>query len=175
MTKAATLLLAALLALSAGCVLSASGELPDVEVTRHGVAVPGVPLEARVGDPVVSVPVSFDPRDQISLDGKTYHSVRVRGVVFKSNAAGGDLSFVRDLRMTISGVSGTAIQILHYQRDEAAPPVGATLEIPVDPPVEVLPAWNAPPCVITVEVRGALPEDSWTVDVTVRVAADVGL
>ena len=112
----------------AGCVMSAEGEIPDVEVTRHAVAIPGVPGEARLVEPVISVPVSFDPRDHLSLDKNAYHSVVVREVLLQTNMAGGDLSFVRSLRMTIAGVSAAPpIEVLRYQRNDSAPPVGATL------------------------------------------------
>jgi hypothetical protein len=169
-------LLLALAAAASGCALSAEGELPDVEVTRHGVAIPGVPLEARVGDPVVSVPVSFNPRDQLSLSRDAYHSVKVRQVVFTMNGAGGDLSFVSSLHMTVTGASGKApIEVFRYQRDDSGAAIGPVLDIPVDPAVEVLPVWNDPPFIITLEVQGALPEDSWTADVSVHLAATVGL
>jgi hypothetical protein len=159
-----------------GCALSAEGEIPDVEVTRHGVMVPGVPLEARIGDPVVSVPVSFDPRDQISLEEQAYRSVKVSRVTFTMTSANADLSFVRTLHMTVHGVTATApIELIRYQRSDGGPPVGATLDIPLSPPVEILPAWQHPPCVLLLEVQGALPEDAWRVDVTVHFAATVGL
>jgi hypothetical protein len=162
---------------AAGCVLSAEGELPDVEVTRHGVAIPGVPLEARAGDPVIAVPVVFDPTDHLALDDGAYRSVKVRRVVVKSNRARGDLSFLRVLRMTINGSKARAggaapLQVLRYEGGAGA---GATLDLPVDPPVEVLPAWRDAPCILTIEVQGTLPEDAWTVDVTVHLAATVGL
>ena len=170
-------LLALLATAASGCALSAEGELADVEVTRHGVLIPGVPLEARVGDPVVSVPVAFNPRDYLSLDRDAYHSVKVGRVTFTMNVAGGDLSFVRTLRMTIAGVktAATPVEILRYQRDDGGPAIGPILDLPVTPAVEILPAWNDPPCVITLEVQGELPEDAWTADVAVHLSATVGL
>jgi hypothetical protein len=175
----ALLALAALLA--AGCALSAEGELPDVEVTRHGVQIPGAPAEARV--PTVSVPVTFNPEDQLTLDGDAYHGVKVRRVVFKMNGARGDLSFLRVLRMTITGNKGYAtgaqpIEVLRYQRGAAAAGVvdeGAVLDVTLDPAIDILPAWRDPPCVLTLEVQGALPQEAWTADVTVDFALTVGL
>jgi hypothetical protein len=172
--RGSALLLAALLA--PGCALSAEGEIPDVEVTRHGVLVPGAPLEARIGDGVVVVPVSFDPTDHLTVENNSYRSVKVREVAFKMNSALPDLSFIRTLRMTIQGKgTATPIEVARYQRDDTAPPVGPVLSLPRNPPVEVLPAWTDPPCVINIEVQGSLPEDSWTVDVTVRLSAEVAL
>jgi hypothetical protein len=177
-------LLAAALAAASGCALSVETELPDVEVTRHGVAIPGVPIEVRTGDPVVSVPVTFNPRDHLTLSRDSYHSVKVQQVTFKSDSAGGDLSFVRILRMTIVGTQaaasgGAPIEVLRYQRDDSGPVsgpvIGPVLDVPLARPVEILPAWNDPPCVITLEVQGALPEDAWSADVTVHLSATVGL
>jgi hypothetical protein len=173
----------ALLALAlaaSGCALSAEGELPDVEVTRHGVVIPGVPIELQVAEAVVSVPVAFDPSAYIMLDPGAYHSVAVTRATFTMNATPGDLTFVRTLRMTITGAtaatSGRApLQILRYQRNDSAVAVGPVLDLPITPRAEVLPAWNDPPCVITVEVQGALPEDSWTADVTIHLSVTVGL
>jgi hypothetical protein len=175
------LMAGALLAASAaGCSLSVEGELPDVEVTRHGVAVPGVPFELRVSDPVISVPVTFDPRDQLALDPNSYRSVKLREVLFAVTGADTDLSFVRTVRMTINGARADAagaapLQVLRYERDDAGPPVGTVIDLPLAPPVDVLSAWRDPPCIIILEVQGALPEDPWTLDVTVRLAATIGL
>jgi hypothetical protein len=167
------------LALAAsGCALSAEGEFPDVEVTRHGVMIPGVPIELRLTD-AVSVPIAFDPGDYISLD-RAYRSVAVGRATFATNVTGGDLSFVRTLRMTITGAKAAAagrapLEILRYQRNDAAPVMGPALDLPVTPQVEVLSAWNDPPCVITLEVQGDLPEDDWTADVAVHLSVTVGL
>jgi len=169
------------LALAAsGCALSAEGELPDVEVTRHGVAIPGVPLELRVADAVVSVPVTFDPGDYVSLDPTAYRSVAVGRLTFTANITGADLSFVRTLRMTITGAKAAAagrapLEVLRYQRPASTAVIGPVLDLPVSPRVEILPAWTDPPCVITLEVQGDLPEDSWTADVAVHLSATVGL
>jgi hypothetical protein len=177
----ALLALALLAVTSGGCVLSAEGEIPDVEVTRHGVSIPGVPLEARPGDPVVSVPVVFDPAEQLALDGSAYRSVTVRRVTLQNTRARGNLSFLRVLRVTVNGARARAggaapIQVLRYERDDTRPlTVGTTLDLPLDPPVDILPAWRDPPCILTLEVQGTLPEEAWTADVTVHLGAVVGL
>jgi hypothetical protein len=169
--------------LASGCALSAEGELPDVEVTRHGVQIPGVPVESRI--PMVSVPVTFNPEDQLTLDGSAYRAVKVRRVVFKANGARGDLSSLRVLRMTIAGNKGYAtgakpIEILRYQRGaDAGAGVttdnGPVLDLTLSPAVDILPAWRDPPCVLTLEVQGSLPQEAWTADVTVDFAVTVGL
>lgn len=167
------LLLAAAL-LSGGCALSAEGELPDVEITRHGVVIPGVPVEARLADPTAFVSISLNPRDHIAVDPSTYRSVKVREVVFTTSGA--DLSFVRALELSMNGSRGAnpPVDVLHYERAAGAAATGATLSLPVDPPAEVVTAWRDPPSTISLQFRGNLPETDWSLDVTVRLSATIG-
>jgi hypothetical protein len=157
-----------------GCALSVEGELPDVEIARHGVVIPGVPLEASLGDSSVYVTITVNPKDHIDVDPSTYRSVKVHQVVFTSTGA--DLSFVRALDLTMNGSRAAAapIPVLHYTHAADGAAVGTTLTIPVDPPAEVVGAWKDPPSTIGLQVRGDLPQSDWSLDVSVHLSATIG-
>ena len=172
---------AALLALAlgaVGCTLSAEGELPEVEVTQHDLTIPGVPREARTGDAVVALPSFFQPNDHLGLSPDQYRSVKVKSVVLSlKRGGGGDLSFVRRFDLTINGLQGflagvAPAQVAHYDRP-AAGAAGASITARSGGAVEVVDAWRDSLTVMTVDAAGDLPEDPWTVDVTVRVSAVV--
>jgi hypothetical protein len=158
--------------LAGGCALSVEGELPDVEVARHGVIIPGVPVEAPLGDASVYVSVTVNPKDDLDVDPSSYHSVKVREVVFSATS---DLSFVRALDLTMRGsrAADAPVAVLHYEHP-AGQSVGNTLTLPVDPPVEVVTAWRDSPATIGLEVKGVLPPADWSLDVAVHLSATVG-
>jgi hypothetical protein len=164
------------LALAAGgCIVSASGELPEVEVTQHDLSLPGVPRELRTGDVTVTIPAFFQPNDRIGLPVDKYDSVQVTGVTLVlKKGGGGDLSFLRSLRVSLAGLQSIAsgavpAEVASYDRPKTGA-VGTTIEAGKGP-VEVVEAWRDPVTVMTVEATGDLPEEPWTVDVVVRLSA----
>jgi hypothetical protein len=168
------LLALALATLAGGCVMSAEGELPEIEVTRHDISIPGVPREARTVDPTVTLPSFFQPNDHLGLSPDQYKSVKVTSVtlVLKSS---GDLSFVRTLDISVNGLqnflAGVApVQVARYQRTSGAA-VGSGITMNNGPAVEVSDAWRDSMTVLTVTASGDLPEDHWTCDLVVRASA----
>jgi hypothetical protein len=166
--------LALALALAAGC--SVSGEIPDIEVVQHDIVIPAVPAEGRVGEPTVSLPNFIEPHDHLALDRNSYSSVKVREVQITAKSGVNDLSFIRELRVSMNGVQGyfagtTPVEIGHYTR--GAERVGATLLLKPDPPAEVVVPWRDPLSVVLIEVKGTLPDEKWTIDVTVRLSAQL--
>jgi hypothetical protein len=156
-----------------GC--SVEGNLPDVEVVQHDVAIPAVPLEARVGEPSISLPTFMEPHDHLSLDRTSYSSVKVREVEITAKSGVSDLSFIRELRITMNGVQGYfagtgAVEIARYSRD-TDPQTGATLLLQSNPPAEVVVPWRDPLSVVVIDFKGTLPDEKWIVDVTVRLSA----
>jgi hypothetical protein len=151
------------------------GELPEIEVTQHDLSLPGAPRELRTGEVTVSVPSFFQPNERIGLPIESYRSVKVKGLtVVLKKGGGGDLSFLRTLRVTLSGLQGylagvAPTEVGEYQRP-ADRTAGATLEAGKGS-VEVVEAWRDPITVMTVEATGDLPEEAWTVDVVVRLSA----
>jgi hypothetical protein len=168
-----------LAALASGCALSVEGELPDIEVTQHDLVIPGAPAETGGTDPTVSIPSFLQPRDHLALDSASYKSVKVQRVIITSKGSKvTDMSFVRALRMSMGGVKNllgvnTPAEIVRYQRPAAVVKgtLGRILDMPSSPPAEVIDAWRDPQSLITLEVQGTLPEETWTVDVTVHLSA----
>jgi hypothetical protein len=171
----ARLTLLALAVAAGGCAMSVSGELPEVEVTQHDLALPGVPRELRTGDVNVTLPSFFQPNDHLGLPIDSYRSVKVTGLtVVLKKGGGGDLSFVRSMRVTLGGLQGflagaVPAEVARYDRPSAGT-AGTTIEAGKGP-VEVVEAWRDPITVLTVEASGDLPEEAWTVDVVVRLSA----
>ena len=168
--------LALLLSLAlSGCAMSVSGELPEIEVTQHDLTLPGAPRELRTGDVSVSLPSFFQPNERIGLPIDSYQSVKVTGMnVVLKRGGGGDLSFVHSLRVTLGGLQGyvagaAPIEVARYERP-ASGGAGTTIDAGKGP-VEVVDAWRDPVTVMTVEATGDLPEESWTVDLVVRLSA----
>jgi hypothetical protein len=169
--------LALLAALTSGCVLSAEGELPEIEVTQHDISIPGVPREARTDDPTVTLPSFFQPNHHLGLSPDQYRSVKVKSVTL-SLKSGGDLSFVRTLDISMNGLqnflAGVApVQVGRYQRAQGAT-VGAGIVMNNGDGVEISDAWRDSMTVLTVTASGDLPEDDWTFDITVRASAVLG-
>lgn len=163
-------------ALLAGCVLSAEGEIPEVEVVQENVAFPGAP---RAGEESLTIPVTQSvPRFQISSDN--FDQVTVQEVSIAARSGVTDLSFIRTLRISVNTAQGHArgepgIGIAQYERAAGAPPVGPTLVIPSAPPADVVRVWQARTVVVVTEFVGDLPAQAWSADLGVRYAARLSL
>jgi hypothetical protein len=158
-----------------GCVMSATGELPEVEVTQQNLKLPGVPRELRTGDVSVTIPAFFQPNDRLGLPIDKYESVKVNSLsLILKKGGGGDLSFVRTMRVTLTGLQGylsgqVPTEVARYQRPDTGT-AGSTLELGAGS-VEVVDAFRDPVTVMIVEATGDLPEDEWAIDVVVRMSA----
>jgi hypothetical protein len=145
-------------------------------VTQHDLTVPGVPRELRTGDVSVALPAFIQPKDHLGLPVESYKSVKVKDVVVQlKKGGGGDLSFVHTMRVSINGLQGflaglAPAQVAHYER-AATPAPGTTISGREPQPVEVVEAWRDSLTVMTVEASGDLPDQSWTIDVVVRLSA----
>jgi hypothetical protein len=161
--------------LASGCALSVEGELPEIEVTQANLSLPGAPRELRTGEVTVTMPSFFQPNERIGLPIESYRSVKVKGLVVNlKSGGGGDLSFVRSMRVTLIGLQSylagaTPAEIAAYERP-ASGAVGATIDAGKGE-VEVVEAWRDNTTVMIVEVTGDVPEEAWTVDIVVRLSA----
>ena len=95
--------------------------------------------------------------------------------------SGVDLSFVQHLAVSMTGIKGgipvaAPVEVAEYDQATASPPqTGPVLDLHISPPAEVNSVWQAPASDLDLELRGALPGASWTVDVTVRLSATIEL
>ena len=165
--------LAAIASLS-GCLLSAEGELPDVEVTEKDVAIPAAPLEADGSD--VAIAVSFKQKPaRVGLPKDSFTDVRVLGVTVTAKSGVGDLGFLKVLRVTATSPEAAAagfapVEIALFQRssDQAGGPV---LVIPTDPPADITQLWQSNEVVFTLQAIGQMPTMAWTADIGLRFGA----
>ncbi|HEY4183976.1 MAG TPA: hypothetical protein VGP07_02865 [Polyangia bacterium] len=156
-----------------GCALSVEADVPDVEVTQHGIAVVGVPTAISGGNDM-STNLSFTqslPDLNLPADlGSTVKAVKV-DLVAKSGVDNFD--FLKSLRITMTPAGSTVpTELINYQKADGAT-VGNKLSIDSLNPVNILDQWKANKAVFNIEVEGKLPSQTWTMDMSVHFAGQV--
>ena len=170
---------AALLAIalaSGNCIISAEGELPDVEVTERDVAIPAAPLEADGSDVAISVVFKQKPA-RVGLPKDSFSDVRVLSVGVTAKSGISDLAFLKGLRVTATSAEATAagfapVEIARFERNGSSS-AGPTLLIPADPPADVTALWKSTEVVFTLAAVGQMPTTAWTADVGMRFGATI--
>jgi hypothetical protein len=164
----------AALALGPGCILSAEGELPDVEVTERDVAIPAAPLEADGSD--VAIAVSFRQKPaRAGLAKSNFADVRVLSVHLTAKSGVSDLGFVKGLRVVATSSEAAAmglapVEIARYERNGGGAG-GPMLSIPSNPPADVTQLWRSSEIVFTMQAVGQMPTTAWTADVGMHFGA----
>jgi len=172
---------AALLASSAGgCSLSAQADVPDVEVTQHGISIPGVPANAAAflgsaasnGD--TSTKVSFNQSlPDLNLPKDLTSTVKAVKVDFIAKGGVKDFSFLHGLRVTMTPKGSTTVtELINYTKQDGAT-VGNVLSIDSQNPVNILDQWQTDSATFNVEVMGDLPTATWTFDMAVHFSGEV--
>jgi len=160
-----------LAALFGGC--SFEADLPDVQITQRGLIVPGVPQTTPASSSSTPSSVTLSSADVAWAKGmKTdvlVHRVRI--------AASGSLStldFIDLARVTAaaSSSSESAIPIMNYERNEEAPS-SSVIDVSIPAPVDITTVWSADKTVIELQLAGQLPEQDWTVDVTLNLSGKI--
>jgi hypothetical protein len=174
--KARWLRAGALTALLAGCALSAEGELPEVEVTEHDIAIPAAPLDADGGD--VSLAVVFRQKPaRLGLEGASFSQVRILGLQIAATGGVTDLSFLHRLRVLATSpqaqtMGRAPVEAVRYQRAEGGE-AGPILTLPSEPPADVTELWRGSDLIFTLEITGQLPTVAWSADVGLRFGATI--
>ena len=99
--------------LAGACSFSAEADIPEVDVTQHGVVVPGVPIPEWAGD--VSVTSSFTYSSSNTAWAKRMNSqISVRQVTVTATGGVPNLDFVKSAHLTMadSTNSESAIEIV---------------------------------------------------------------
>ena len=162
-----------LIVLAGGCMPSFEADLPDVEITQHGLKMAGVPGAAQVGD--VSVTSSFTLSSSTTAWAKRLNTeVYVHQVKVAGNGSQADLDFIDLARVTGNDPTRPegATELLNYARTEGTPP-GSDIEVSMPTPIDITTLWSADQPVIELQVAGQLPEQDWTVDVTLRLSGKI--
>jgi hypothetical protein len=156
------------LAASAGGCMSVEAEIPEIEITHRGLMFDGVP-PAMTGDASVSKSFSQE-RGKLDFPDGLETEVTTLSVTLKARGEVTDLSFIRNLRVTMAASDGSSV--IELGTFESAPNAGRASEISLTTlnPVNVLDAWQAESALFSVDVAGNLPTTAWTADVVVRFA-----
>lgn len=152
--------------------LSVEAEVPDVEVTQHDIGFEGVPFGGALGD--LSTGKSFTQERPLELPEVLDSSVQAVKVELRAKTGIKNFDFLRALRITMAPKGSTAepIELINYER-KAGAAGGPTLSIPSKNPVNILEQWKTDSAVFNVQVVGTLPEQAWTIDMSVHFSGKV--
>jgi hypothetical protein len=152
-----------------GCMLSVEADVPDVEVTQHDIAFPGIPGAAQLGD--LSTGKSFtQERPALDLPGGIDSSVKAVSIELTAKTGITNFDFLKALHITMIPKGGSEpIELINYEKAPQAV-VGKVLSISAKNPVNILEQWKADSATFTVDVAGTLPEANWTIDMSVHFA-----
>jgi hypothetical protein len=156
-----------------GCALSVDAEVPEVEITQRNLTFSGSLAGIAPGDLAMSRSFS-QSHSKLLFPAGFASEVRVLGVSLVAGAGIDDFSFVHLVRVSMSDDSGVrpATQIVDY-REAAEARRGPILDVANAAPADVLDQLGTDSATFAVEVAGALPEQDWTIDVSVRLAASL--
>jgi hypothetical protein len=160
-----------LAALTGGCSPSFEADLPDVEITQHGLKMAGVPAAVVVGDTSVTSPFTFSS----STRTKCMNSqIFVHHLTITARDGLFNLDFIKFARVTVATLASpdNTTAIMDYARSADAPSSSA-IEVSLPAPIDVTSLWSAGQAVIELQVAGQLPEQDWTVDVTLSLSGNI--
>jgi hypothetical protein len=161
-------------AASAACA-KVEADVPQAEVTQKAVKFQGLPGGGQLGE--VSITQSFTlTADDLSWAKNLNSEVYATEFELKAVGAVQDLSFIHYARFTMSdgsdGATTPAVEIVNYER-----PAGATaspvIDAPTTYPINVSQVWAAKKVVITMQLAGVLPEETWAADVTLHMSGKI--
>jgi hypothetical protein len=170
--KIARLVLSLASLAAAGCGVSIEAELPEVEVTQHGIVFPRAKDSDVIGDQSMAKSYSQE-HDKIEFPDGINSDVRTLSVKLRATGGVPDLSFIHYLRVTMSANDGSDAMELGVYEPAAAAVVGNEIGLTTLNPINIFDAWNTESATFTLEIAGALPRTDWTGDVVVRFAGKV--
>jgi hypothetical protein len=157
------------LALAAPGCFQLEAEVPDIEVTQRNLEFEGVAAPPGTEGSITLPPYPID-LDKLPIDASSIEQVLAREVVVSATRGATSLDFISDLRVTIAGKDGKAVELATYERKPGAS-VGAKISMKLDPQVDITGPVHAGEPELTIALAGALPPDAWSVDVNVKLGA----
>jgi hypothetical protein len=165
----------ALLTVGFGACVEVQADVPDVEITQHGVMFQGVPSAKRLGE--VSVTHTFSlSGDQLSFTKDLNSQVYAMEVILRPTLPMQNLDFIRTARVQMSNPAKDGVQpvkdIVYYERtgDQVAQPI---LAVKTLMPIDITELWAAKKTDIILTISGVLPEVNWSVDVSLRLSGKI--
>jgi hypothetical protein len=177
------------LLLAAGCAPIVEAKFSDIEVTR-----PDIPVPAAGPGSTSALPFSFS-FDSTSLGANANLAaqsqivdVKLRRLSIIAKTGVTDLSFIQTLHALAfvplknafsgSGQSTRQVEIADYER-QGDQPVGAIFSVPLPEPVDILPLLQPSSAdfrkiVVVVSLGGQLPNQKWTIDISMSISVEIG-
>jgi hypothetical protein len=162
-----------LAALAGACSFSAEADIPEVDVTQHGVTIPGVPRAKGTGD--VWVTSSFTFSSSNTAWAKRMNSaIYVSQATVAATAGVPNLDFIKSVHLTMADFadSEATTEIVSYDRCDQAPS-SSVIAVSMPTPIDITTLWSADQTVIELAVDGQLPEQDWTVDVALKLTGKI--
>jgi hypothetical protein len=169
-----TMLLALAAATTASCA-RVEAEIPEAKVTQKAVSFEGVPGGQVDGE--VSITQSFTvTADDLSWAKDLNAEVYIYEVELKAVGGVQDLGFIHYARIVIT--DGTAdsttpaAEVINYARPDNYTP-SAVLDVKTTQPVNLTAIWAKKQVVVTMQLAGIFPEETWTADVTLHLSGKI--
>lgn len=158
-----------LFGLTAGTGCSASADLPEVVVTRSDIEFFGVGDIPGISDVPQSATTTFDHPSDFELPSDLNPELHPVSASLTANDSIDDLSFLEEFSVTLASRAPGApdpIRVAGYRRDGSAGDVGRSLNLAIEPNLDVLAYWETQEAYYEVTLGGILPADDWSIDVT---------
>ena len=178
-------LLLGLAGLFAGCAPVVDGKFSDIEVTRPDITVPpvspGTAPSATFTFSINSSPFGATSNPE-AQDGIV--AVKLHRLALTAKSGITDLSFIESLHALAcvpisknTTQSARQVELADYQRKSNAP-VGATFEVPIPEPVDLLPllrpsSTEPRSILVIVNLGGELPTTQWNADVSMSLSIEI--
>lgn len=164
-----------LLTFGLGACVEVEAEVPDVEITQHGVMFQGVPGAAYLGEASVTHTFMLSG-DQLSFAKDLNSQVYAMEVILRPTGSMQNLDFIRAARVLMSNPTKGSVQpateIINYERanDLVSQPI---LTVKTLVPIDITELWAAEQTAITLTLSGTLPSVDWSVDVSLRLSGKI--
>jgi len=157
-----------------GC--SARADIPEVVLTQSDVAIDGVPTLPGVSAGTSMVSTTFNHPKGFELP--EFFKSELYALSAKATSLGDtdDMSFVEGLTLTLASMADGApepIVVARYERGQGL--TGSVIEMETDSDSDVLAYWETKSAYYDLTVWGMMPEDAWTLDVTVAFSGSISV
>jgi hypothetical protein len=158
--------------LAPACMLSAEADMPEVEITQHGIRMPGVDVHKSVSD--VSITSQFTFTASNSAWAKRMNSEVVAHQVKVSSDNLPNLDFVKTASLLMADPKDERLdtRLVDYERPQDAPS-SAVLDVSPDDPVDVTQLWSADKTIIELTMSGNMPAEDWFISLTMSLSGKI--
>ncbi len=174
-------LLVAVLALGSSCTPTVTINAADLEITQTDVQFAGVPLGLLASQSATGTfridtsRLGAGSPDAGSLKG--IERLQLTRIVLQAKTGITDFVFVKRLSLVASNSASAtqaaagqaAVTIVDYQASTGGA-IGPVLQLPISPPVDMLPLWESTALYVTVTVTGDLPPVNWSMDIVLTLS-----